>query len=359
MTEFLSTHGGVTIYVMCVVFFATLIRSALGFGEALVAVPLLVMRLRLETAAPLAVMVSITIAALIVVQDWHMVHVRSAGWLLLSTVFGIPLGLMLLMNPHQGLVKLILALVIISFAVYSLTRLHATRLHNDSKPWLLSCGFIAGILGGAYGMNGPPLAVYGTMRGWSLQHFRATLQGYFLPASILGMVGYLWKGLWNHELTYYYLMTLPVTLPAIWLGRIANHRLPIENFHKYVYGGLIVIGLVLALQSFSSSGFPKPVALIVCWRIRVPGEFKKPFRAARNDVYQAGRISPSGLERFSTTAALSRVWIGYFESASGQRSISPNRIMNLPGRRQVLASDCTRPRFRRSFRLVHLGENFF
>ena len=31
-------------------------------------------------------------------------------------------------------------------------------------------------------MNGPPLAIYGSMRRWSAQHFRATLQGYFLPA---------------------------------------------------------------------------------------------------------------------------------------------------------------------------------
>ncbi len=235
---------------MCVVFFATLIRSALGFGEALIAVPILVMRIPLETAAPLAVLVSITIAALIVVQDWRKVHARSAGWLLLATLFGIPLGLMLLMNPHQRMVKLILALVILLFAIYTLGFAEVAHLKSDSKPWLLSCGFVAGILGGAYGMNGPPLAIYGTMRGWSPQGFRATLQGYFLPASILGMIGYLWKGLWNHELAYFYLWTLPVTIPAIWLGRIANHRLPVDKFRTFVYVGLIVIGLVLALQTF-------------------------------------------------------------------------------------------------------------
>jgi uncharacterized membrane protein YfcA len=249
MTEFLRAHGDVTAYVMCVVFFATLVRSALGFGEALIAVPLLALRMPLATAAPLAVMVSITIAALILAQDWREVHARSVGWLLLSTVFGIPLGLMLLTNPHEELVKLILALVILFFAIYSLNPARMIRLHNDSKPWLVVCGFVAGILGGAYGMNGPPLAVYGTMRGWSPRHFRATMQGYFLPASILGMTGYLWQGLWTRDLACFYLMTLPVVIPAVWLGRAANHRLPVEDFRKYVYGGLIVIGLVLALQA--------------------------------------------------------------------------------------------------------------
>lgn len=250
MADILARHGDITVYVLCVIFFATLIRSAFGFGEALFAVPLLAMRMPLDIAAPLAVMVSITIAALIIVQDWQKVHVRSAGWLLAATLFGIPLGLMLLMSPDQEMVKLTLALVIICFAVYSLGRTHLPELKNDSKPWLLFCGFVAGVLGGAYGMNGPPLAVYGTMRRWSPQHFRATLQGYFLPASILGMAAYFWKGLWSHELTHFYLITLPAAVPAIWLGRLANHRLPVENFRKYVYGGLIVIGVVLGLEAF-------------------------------------------------------------------------------------------------------------
>lgn len=246
----LFKQGDLVAYVLTVIFVATVIRSALGFGEALVAVPLLAMRLPLETAAPLAVAISITIAALIIAQDWRKVHARSAGWLLIPTLFGIPLGLWLLTNTHQQAVKLLLALFIIGFAVYSLSTTRLPELKNDSMPWLLSCGFFAGVLGGAYGMNGPPLAVYGAMRRWSPQHFRATLQGYFLPASILGLAGYLWKGLWTHELTYYYLLSLPVTLPAIWLGRAANHRLPLESFRKYIFAGLIVIGLILALQAF-------------------------------------------------------------------------------------------------------------
>ena len=53
-------------------------------------------------------------------------------------------------------------------------------------------------------MNGPPLAIYGAMRRWSAQHFRATLQGYFLPASIIGMAGYWLAGLRISGPTHYY-----------------------------------------------------------------------------------------------------------------------------------------------------------
>jgi hypothetical protein len=71
-----------TLQVLLVVFFATLIRSTWGFGEALIAVPLLALTIPIESATPPAVLLSITIAAIIVVQDWRQIHLRSAGWLL-------------------------------------------------------------------------------------------------------------------------------------------------------------------------------------------------------------------------------------------------------------------------------------
>ena len=97
-----------TVLVLAVLFLATFIRSALGFGEALVAVPLLALVMPVQVAAPLAVLVSITVAVIVVIQDWRNVHVRSAGWLVLSTLFGIPLGLLLLKTVPESIIKMIL-----------------------------------------------------------------------------------------------------------------------------------------------------------------------------------------------------------------------------------------------------------
>jgi uncharacterized protein len=238
-----------TLHVLTVVLIATFIRSAFGFGEALVAVPLLALRIPVGVAAPLAVLVSITIAGVIVVQDRQKIHLRSAGWLVLSTIFGIPLGLLLLTTGDQRLVKAALAIVIVAFSTYSLLGRTPPKLEADSRAWLLGCGFCAGVLGGAYGMNGPPLVVYGAMRRWSAQHFRATLQGYFLPASILGMFGYWMAGLWVPAVTHYYLLSLPVVLPAIFLGRALNLRMKRKAFLKYVYFGLAATGVLLLAQT--------------------------------------------------------------------------------------------------------------
>ncbi|MGC2163288.1 MAG: sulfite exporter TauE/SafE family protein [Silvibacterium sp.] len=238
-----------TLHILLVVILATLIRSAFGFGEALIAVPLLALFIPLEIAAPVAVLLSITIAAVVVAQDWEKIHVRSTSWLVGSTLLGIPLGLLLLTSVHQQAVKAVLAIFLIVFSAYSLLVRRPPELRSDSRAWLLGCGFCAGILGGAYGMNGPPLVIYGAMRRWSAQHFRATLQGYFLPASILGMAGYWFAGLWVPAVTHYYLISLPVALPTIFLGRWVNHRMQGDVFLKYVHVGLICTGALLLIQA--------------------------------------------------------------------------------------------------------------
>ena len=241
--------GNVVVHVVAVVFIATLIRSWLGFGEALVAVPLLALRIPIDIAAPVAVLVSVTVAAIVVVQDWRDIHVRSAGWLVLATLAGIPLGLWLLTRLDARLVKAGLALVIFAFAAYSLAHRSPLHLRTDRLPWLLGCGLLAGILGGAYGMNGPPLVVYGSLRRWSAAEFRATLQAYFLPASALGMAGYWLAGLWVPLVTRYYLLSLPGVLAAVLLGRLLNRRLRDGAFLRWAYAGLIAISVVLLAQS--------------------------------------------------------------------------------------------------------------
>lgn len=246
----------VTLHVMLVIFIATLVRSAFGFGEALIAVPLLALSLPLPIAAPIAVLVSITIAAVVVAQDWRRIHLRSAGWLVGATLLGIPVGLALLASRHQALMKAALAIIIVAFSAYALIGKRPPELRKDSRLWLLACGFCAGVLGGAFGMNGPPLVIYGAMRRWSAQHFRATLQAYFLPASIVGMTGYWVSGLWVHAVTHYYLVCLPVTIPAIFLGKFVNHRLRGDAFLKYVYFGLMCIGAVLLVQAIRSAHHP-------------------------------------------------------------------------------------------------------
>lgn len=248
-SRFLPIVDWLIVQVLIVIFAATLIRSAFGFGEALIAVPLLARALPITIAVPLATLVSITVAGVVVVQDWRDIHLPSARWLILSTLFGIPLGLFALTSLPDSIVKAILALIILAFSTYCLLVRHPFEVRTDKLAWVF--GFAAGVLGGAYGMNSPPLIVYGALRRWSPQQFRATLQGYFLIASIVGMIGFWLADLWVPAVTRYYLLCLPLTLAAIFLGRVVNRRLNGRRFILLIHGALLVIGTILLIQSRS------------------------------------------------------------------------------------------------------------
>ena len=240
-------EGWLIAWVLGVIFLATLIRSSFGFGEALIAVPLLALSMPVEIASPLAVLMSITVAVIVLIEDWRRVHFSSAWRLILSTLFGIPLGLLLLTTVSEAIVKAILAIIIIAFSTYCLLRRTPLELHNDRLAWLF--GFAAGVIGGAYGMNGPPLVIYGTLRRWTAEQFRATMQGYFLFASTVVMAGYWLTGLWVRPVTRYYLIALPVAIVAIVLGRFVNRRLANRSFVRYIHFGLILIGISLLIES--------------------------------------------------------------------------------------------------------------
>ena len=156
-------------------------------------------------------------------------------------------GLWLLRTVPEPIVKGALGLLVAAFAALSLWRQGVYHLRDDRLIWLF--GVSAGVLGGAYGMNGPPLVAYGSLRRWTPERFRATLQGYFLPASLIGMFGYWAAGLWTAPVTRYYLLSLPAVLLAIPLGRVINTRLDTGQFLTAVHAGLFASGAGLFLHA--------------------------------------------------------------------------------------------------------------
>jgi uncharacterized membrane protein YfcA len=162
-------------------------------------------------------------------------------------MLGIPVGLLMLRIVPEPVVKAVLGAIVVMFAASALRSGQTRELTDDRFAWLF--GIVAGVLGGAYGMNGPPLVMYGALRRWSPAQFRATLQGYFLPAGLAGMAGYWVSGLWTAEVTHDYLMSLPLVLAAIALGRAIHQRFDAGRFRTAVHIALLVSGTGLIVQA--------------------------------------------------------------------------------------------------------------
>ena len=234
---------------MAVVFAACLVRATFGFGEALIAMPLLTMVVGVQIAAPLIALLSITLAMVILVRDWREVQWRSAWQLIVSSLVGIPIGLYCLEAIPESLVEVILASVILAFSIYSLARPGHLSLSNDNTAPLF--GFLAGMLGGAYNTHGVCLAVYGTLRQWPPGSFRATLQGFFVPTSVLIVAGHVLSNRLTAQVLSFYLFSLPMAGVALVLGSWFSRRALAVHFARWLHVVLIVIGLSLLAHSCS------------------------------------------------------------------------------------------------------------
>lgn len=236
-----------TILVLSIVSFATLLRSTFGFADAMFAMPLLAIIIGLKTATPLMAIVAMTISTTILLKNWRDVQLKSAWRLFISSLAGIPLGLLFLKGTHEGPMKLFLALVIILFSTYRLLKPRFAAIKSESPAYIF--GFFAGILGGAYNTNGPPVVIYGSLRKWSPATFRATLQGYFFMAGIFICLGHGLAGLWTHTVLRFYLFSLPLVLVFIYIGGRLNRSIPQGKFDRIIHSLLIVIGVFLLIQT--------------------------------------------------------------------------------------------------------------
>ena len=242
MMEFSTTN----LAVMGILFFSTFIRSALGFGDALIAMPLLTLLVGLGTATPLTAMAATTIAITILIRAWKKVDLKAAWRLVLTTWIGIPIGIYFLNAAPEVIVKSLLGIVIAGFGLYNLIVPKLPELKNEN--WAYLTGVIAGVLGGAYNTNGPPVVVYGILRRWDPVKFRATLQGYFLPTGLVILISHGLAGMWTPRVVNFYLFSIPVILGGVFLGGVVNQIIPKGKFDRIIYGFLVIIGLLLIIQ---------------------------------------------------------------------------------------------------------------
>lgn len=226
-----------------ILFVAAFTKAVLGFGESLLAMPLLTLALGVQTATPLVGLVATSLTLLLLWQGRRQIEFRSAWRVMVAAVLGIPLGVWGLRTLPAQWVSLGLGAVLILVGIYNLVRSGITV--EIGSRWGYVFGFVGGVLGGAYNTGGPPIVMYGTLRRWPAGKFQATLQSCLLPLSVLTVLSHGIAGLWTAWVVQLYVLTLPVVLLAFWSGRRWGSTLSGPRFERLVYTALIALGVML------------------------------------------------------------------------------------------------------------------
>lgn len=232
-----------------VLFLGALVRSFFGFGDAAVAMPLLaLLAVPLDVAVPLVGLAGMAVALLAVTRGWSDVDRRALLALTVSTIVGVPVGVLLVTYTSEALLQRSLGLLLVGYGAYLVAGRRLPRPLLRRAGWAYPFGFAAGSLGSAYNFNGVPVAVYGTLRRWPPERFRGTLQAHFVVSSILVVTGQAAGGLWTVEVLRTFAAAAPGVLVAVPLGSVLHRRVSAPAFTRLVHGLIVVLGLVLLVR---------------------------------------------------------------------------------------------------------------
>lgn len=226
---------------------AAFLQSLSGFGFAIVVMPLLTLILGLPTAAPLVSLTALTVYTINVTRLRRAIRPGEVLRLGLASALGVPMGIWVLSNVEGALVKQALGLLLLLFAAYSLLR--PTTSWIPSPRWVYPAGFVAGCLGGAYNTPGPPAIVYGSLRQWPRDEFRAVMQSLFLVNGLLVATSHLVAGHLTTPVLVYYLYTVPGLAVGILLAFRLDSRVDRDRFRTLVAVMILLLGLSLVVKS--------------------------------------------------------------------------------------------------------------
>ena len=222
------------------------VQTAVGFGMALIAAPILVV------LQPLWVPYVLTVTALVlsVSNAWNQREDIQWSQILPPMVSRIPGTIVgtwiLILMSVQWLQFMVASMVLLAILVTLYIKPFASTPFNMSVA-----GFISGITGTTTGIGGPPMAL--VMQHSAGHHARANLSVYFLYSCILSLFAYAMAGLMTVELWLNALSMIPVALLGFVLGKrlrpwVDNRFRPILLMLCAMSAGIALINALLTLN---------------------------------------------------------------------------------------------------------------
>ncbi len=194
MFSFLDTLStGSLAFLLVSALVAGLARGFSGFGGALIFVPLASTVVGPQMAAPLLLLIDGVGALGLVPRAWRGADKRDVATMAAGAMLGVPLGTWLLTHSDPVALRWGIALLTLSLLVLLVSGWRYRG--RPAVPLTVGVGSIAGVLGGAAQVGGPPVVAYWLGGAIPATTVRFNIVLYFFISTFLGAAAYLYSGL--------------------------------------------------------------------------------------------------------------------------------------------------------------------
>ncbi|MDP3513127.1 MAG: sulfite exporter TauE/SafE family protein [Sulfuritalea sp.] len=235
----------VIVQVVLVATLAGFIQGLSGFAFALVATSLLAWVVEPQVLAPTVVITSLLGQITSLSSAGTRPRAEQATPFLIGGVLGVPAGVLLLPLLDATAFRASIGIVLIVYCSVMLGIKELPVFRHGGKRADGGVGLLAGILGGATGIPGPPVILWCALRGWDKEIQRATFQSFFIGIQVLIVGFYFATGLVNaRSLRLVLAAALPIVISA-WLGSRIFRRFTNHDFQRLIFSLLLLSGIAL------------------------------------------------------------------------------------------------------------------
>jgi len=228
---------------------ASFIQSTTGFGFGIFIMTMLPFFMpSYGEATTLSGLIAITTSMSIVWRlreyiTWHRLWTILVTFFIVSTI-----AIFTLKQIEDHILRKILGVVLILISIYF--SLFSQRIHiSTTKVTQISAGTLSGLMGGFFGMQGPPAVLYFIQSEPTKKHYMAMAQTYFLLGNINMTIVRAYNGfLTNTVLTDYFWGIGGAAVGTI-IGFSVFKHIPTRLFRYIIYFYIGICGFIILITN--------------------------------------------------------------------------------------------------------------
>ncbi len=239
------------LYIILLAAGASFVQRTIGFGFGIfimTALPFLMPSY--GEAVTLSGLLSLTSATVVMLK-----YIKYVNWKRLLTILAAfavfsTLAIVLLEKIEGRTMRIILGIMLVLISLYfSFFKELLQKVIRPTKGWLLGTGSVSGVMGGLFGMQGPPVVLYLITSEPDKDHYMGMIQTYAVLTNVVMIAVRAFNGYVTPAVGSTYLHGLIGLVIGVLLGNWAYRHIPGKIFTYLVYAYIGISGMIIFLTA--------------------------------------------------------------------------------------------------------------
>lgn len=236
-----------------VIFLAATVQGTIGFGYAIVCLALFSYFVDFREAN---VIVAVSVLAPLISAVWMYrgeLKIQTLLICLAGAIVGLPIGLYFFSVVNETLLIQVTGVLIFLLSAEGLWSMRKEiKIETEKETswlWTSIAGIASGLLTGAVGMGGPPVAAFASRQSWSPRQIKVFLLAFSFLTAILRVSGLAAAGWMDLSVLSYCVLAIPFALLGIYCGLKVSHNIDARVFRGLTMGTLLLLSLGMIFRS--------------------------------------------------------------------------------------------------------------